>query len=180
MVQRRYEQYGLFECLLPDGEKVWWPELRRIDELLEDDGIIDVIVTALQQRWPQSARRGRPGTPPDVVVRMLILKHLFDWGYNELEYELANLAYRSFARVGMEKTPDAKTILKIARVLGPQTVKELHQRVVRLGVQALVSRGQRMRIDTTVVESNIHHPLDNSQLADGIRGSRARPSRWDG
>ena len=134
-----------------------------------DDGI-DLIVTALQQRWPQSARRGRPGTPAEVVVRMLILKHLFDWSYNELEYEVrANLAYRSFARVGLEKTPDAKTILKIARVLGPETVKELHQRVVRLGVQARVSRGRRMRIDTTVVESNIHHPLDSSQLADGIR-----------
>lgn len=40
VVQRRYEQHGLFECLLPDREKLWWPELRRIDELLEDDGII--------------------------------------------------------------------------------------------------------------------------------------------
>ena len=170
MVRRCYQERSLFECLLPDGEKLWSPELRRIDELLSDAAVIDLIVAALQQRWPQSARRGRPGTPAEVVVRMLILKHLFDWSYDELEYEVrANLAYRAFARVGMEKTPDAKTILRIARVLGPETMQELHQRVVQLAIQARVSRGRRLRIDTTVVETNIHHPLDSSQLADGIR-----------
>lgn len=42
--------------------------------LLEDEAVIDTVVQALEARWPQSRRRGRPGTPADVVLRMLILK----------------------------------------------------------------------------------------------------------
>jgi hypothetical protein len=101
---------------------------------------------------------------------MLILKHLNHWSYEELEHEVrANLVYRSFARVGCEGVPDAKTLVKIAQVLGDDAIQALHRRVVKLAVEAGVVRGRRMRVDTTVVETNIHYPTDSSLLADGIR-----------
>lgn len=53
----------MFEVLLPDGHKLWPDWLRRIDTLLEDDAVIEVVAQALEARWPQSRRRGRPGTP---------------------------------------------------------------------------------------------------------------------
>jgi IS5 family transposase len=62
--------------------------LRKIDTVLEDDAVIDVVTQALESRWPQSRRRGRLGTPAEVVMRMLILKHLCDWGYDDLEREV--------------------------------------------------------------------------------------------
>ena len=87
-----------------------------IDTLLEDEAVIEVVAQALEARWPQSRRRGRPGTPAEVVIRMLILKHLFDWSYDDLEQEVrANLVYRAFTRIDAGEVPDAKTILKIAR-----------------------------------------------------------------
>jgi IS5 family transposase len=47
---------------------------------------------------------------------MLILKHLLDWSYEDLEQEVrANLVYRAFTRIDAGEVPDAKTILKIAR-----------------------------------------------------------------
>jgi hypothetical protein len=49
----------------------------------EDDAVIDVIAQALEKRSPQSRRRGRLETPADVVIRMLILKGLFDWSYDD-------------------------------------------------------------------------------------------------
>jgi transposase, IS5 family len=62
---------------------------------------------------------------------MLILKHLFDWSYDELEREVrANLVYRSFTRIDAGDVPDAKTILKIARALGPEVIQSLHRQVV--------------------------------------------------
>ena len=116
MVQRRQRERSLFEVFLPDGHKLWPDWLRRIDTLLEDEAVIDTVVQALEARWPQSRRRGRPGTPADVVLRMLILKHLFDWSYDDLEREVrANLVYRAFTRIDAGEVPDAKTILKIAR-----------------------------------------------------------------
>lgn len=170
MVQRTQRERSLFEVLLPDGHKLWPDWLRKIDTLLEDEAVIDVVVRALEARWPQSRRRGRPGTPADVVIRMLILKHLFDWSYDDLEREVrANLVYRMFTRIDAGDVPDAKTILKIARALGPEVVEQLHRQIVDVAKRAGVTHGRRFRIDTTVVETNVHYPTDSTLLRDGVR-----------
>jgi IS5 family transposase len=170
MVQRRKRERSLFEVFLPDGHKLWPDWLRRIDTLLEDEAVIDTVVRALEARWPESRRRGRPGTPADVVLRMLILKHLFDWSYDDLEREVrANLVYRAFTRIDAEEVPDAKTILKIAGALGPDVIEQLHRQVVDVAKRAGVTHGRRFRIDTTVVETNVHYPTDSSLLQDGVR-----------
>jgi IS5 family transposase len=104
------------------------------------------------------------------VLRLLVLKHLFDWSYDDLEREVrANLVYRAFTRIDADEVPDAKTILKIAQVLGPEAVQQLHQRVVEVAKRAGVTHGRRFRIDTTVVETNVHYPTDSSLLQDGVR-----------
>src|SRR5215207_5645908 len=170
MVRRRQRERSLFEVLLPDGHKLWPDWLRRIDTVLEDEAVIDVVAQALEARWPQSRRRGRPGTPAEVVIRMLILKHLFDWSYDDLEREVrANLVYRMFTRIDAGDVPDAKTILKIARALGPEVIEQLHRQVVEVAKRAGVTRGRRFRIDTTVVETNVHYPTDSTLLQDGMR-----------
>jgi len=133
MVRRRKRERRLFEVLLPDGHKLWPDWLRRIDTLLEDEAVIEVVAQALEARWPQSRRRGRPGTPAEVVIRMLVLKHLFDWSYDDLEQEVRpNLVYRAFARIDADEVPDAKTILKIARVRVPEVIAPLHRRVLEV------------------------------------------------
>lgn len=170
MVQRRQRERSLFEVLLPDGHKLWPDWLRKIDTLLEDDAVVEVVAQALEKRWPQSRRRGRLGTPAEVVIRLLILKHLFDWSYDDMEREVrANLVYRMFTRIDAGDVPDAKTILKIARALGPDVVEQLHRQVIEVAKRAGVTHGRRFRIDTTVVETNVHHPTDSTLLQDGVR-----------
>jgi IS5 family transposase len=170
MVQRRQRERSLFEILLPDGHKLWPDWLRKIDTLLEDEAVIEVVAQALEARWPQSRRRGRLGTPAEVVIRMLMLKHLFDWTYDDLEREVrANLVYRMFTRIDAGEVPDAKTILKIARTLGPEVIEQLHRQVVEVAKRAGVTHGRRFRIDTTVVETNVHYPTDSTLLQDGVR-----------
>jgi IS5 family transposase len=170
MVRRRKQDRSLFEVLLPDSDKLWPAWLKRIDTLLEDEAVIDTVAAALEQRWPKSRTRGREGTPAEVVLRMLILKHLHDWSFDELEQEVrANLVYRAFTRIGVDAVPDAKTILKIAKALGPEVITDLHQRVVDVAKRAGVTHGRRFRIDTTVVETNVHYPTDSTLLQDGVR-----------
>jgi IS5 family transposase len=170
MVQRRQRERSLFEVLLPDGHKLWPDWLRKIDALLEDDAVIEVVAQALEKRWPQSRRRGRLGTPAEVVIRLLILKHLFDWSYDDMEREVrANLVYRMFTRIDAGDVPDAKTILKIARALGPEVIEQLHRQVVEVAKRAGVTHGRRFRIDTTVVATNVHYPTDSTLLRDGVR-----------
>jgi transposase, IS5 family len=170
MVRRRQRERSLFEVLLPDGHKLWPDWLRKIDTLLEDEAVIETVAQAMEARWPQSRRRGRLGTPAEVVLRMLILKHLFDWSYDDLEQEVrANLVYRAFTRIDAGEVPDAKTILKIAGALGPEVIEPLHRHVVDVAKRAGVTHGRRFRIDTTVVETNVHYPTDSSLLQDGVR-----------
>jgi transposase, IS5 family len=170
MVQRRQRERSLFEVLLPDGHKLWPDWLRKIDTLLEDEAVIEVVAQGLEARWPQSRRRGRLGTPAEVVIRMLMLKHLFDWSYDDLEREVrANLVYRMFTRIDAGEVPDAKTILKIARALGPEVIERLHRQVVEVAKRAGVTHGRRFRVDTTVVETNVHYPTDSTLLQDGVR-----------
>jgi len=124
----------------------------------------------LAKRHPQSLRRGRPGFPAEVVLRSLILKHARNWSYQELEREVrANLVYRDFTRIGSEKVPDAKTMGRWGMALGPSVILEVHDRIVQIARSKDVVQGRRMRVDTTVVEHNIHYPTDSSLLGDGVR-----------
>jgi IS5 family transposase len=101
---------------------------------------------------------------------LLILKHIRNWSYGVLEREVrANLVYRDFTRVGAAKTPDAKTMGRWGVAVGPDVVKQIHERLVRLAQDKGATEGRRMRVDTTVVETNIHYPTDSSLLGDGVR-----------
>ena len=103
MVRRAYKQRSLVEVLLPDSDKLWDPVLRRIDTLLDDEVLTDRIAEALARRHPQSQRRGRYGTPATVVLRMLVLKLLSDWSFEECEREVrGSLVYRAFWRIDGE------------------------------------------------------------------------------
>jgi IS5 family transposase len=81
----------------------------------------------------------------------------------------ANVVYRSFCRIGTEKVPDAKTLVRLGQAMGPETIRELHDRMVALAQPRGVVRGRKMRVDTTVVESNIHYPTDSGLRNDGAR-----------
>jgi transposase, IS5 family len=170
MVRRAFVQRSLVEVWLPDGDKLWDPALRAIDAVLTDDGLVDQVVEALGQRHRQSRRRGRLGTPAEVVLRMLVLKHLFDWSFDECEREVrGSLVYRPFCRIDGERVPDAKTLIRLSHCLGPEVLKGLVERLVAVARQRRVVRGGRLRVDTTVVETNIHYPTDSTLLADGVR-----------
>jgi IS5 family transposase len=74
-----------------------------------------------------------------------------------------------FTRIDAGDVPDAKTIVKIARALGPAVIEQLHRQVVEVAKRAGVTHGRRFRIDTTVVATNVHYPTDSTLLQDGVR-----------
>lgn len=146
------------------------PWMREADALLEDEALVTLVHTALTKRRPQSRARGRTGTPAEIVLRLLLLKHARNWSYAVLEREVrTNLVYRTFTRIGGGKVPDAKTMGKWGPVVGPAVVAQLHQRLVAIARARQVIEGRRMRVDTTVVETNVHYPTDSSLLGDGVR-----------
>lgn len=149
---------------------LWEPWMRHADQALEDEALLLIIQQELAKRHKKSKTRGRPGTTAEVVLRMMLLKHFRDWSFEDLTREVrANLVYREFTRIGGGKVPDDKTMGRLARQLGPAAVEQLHQRVVEIAVEKKVVTGRKLRVDTTVVETNIHYPTDSSLLGDGVR-----------
>jgi IS5 family transposase len=171
MIKLRHQQPSLWHSgLAKDIEDLWEPWMRRVDDLLEDEQLLDTVYETQGTRYPQSRSRGRMQTPAEVVLRLLLLKHIRNWSYETLEREVrANLVYRAFTRIGDEKVPDAKTLARLGQLIGPEVIGELHERIVELAHEHGVMRGGKMRVDTTVVETNIHYPTDSSLLGDGTR-----------
>lgn len=171
MVKLRHVQPTVWEGLFAEEvAELWEPWMRVVDELLEDEELLDTVYDAQGKRHAQSRVRGRQQTPAEVALRMLILKHVRNWSYETLEREVrANVVYRSFCRVGMEKVPDAKTLVRLGQVIGAEAITELHDRIVALAQERGVIQGRKMRVDTTVVETNIHYPTDSGLLNDGAR-----------
>ena len=101
---------------------------------------------------------------------MLLLKHMRGWSFEDVSREVrANLVYREFTGIGGGKVPDDKTMGRLARQLGPEAIEQLHRRTVAIALEKQVVTGRRMRVDTTVVETNIHYPTDSTLMGDGVR-----------
>lgn len=130
--------------------------MKHAAEVLADEQIVASVYDALARRHPKSRSRGRQGAPAEMVLRLLVLKHVRNWSYGALEREVrANLVYRDFTRVGGGKVPDAKTMGRWGVALGPEVVRQIHERMVRIAQDKGVVAGRRMRVDTTVVETDI-------------------------
>src|SRR5467141_3858161 len=141
---------GLIDEEVSDLREDW---MKHADRVLADEDIVAAVYEALARRHPKSRSRGRLGSPAEMVLRLLTLKHIRNWSYGVLEREVrANLVYRDFTRVGGTKMPDAKTMGRWGVAVGPEAIKQIHERIVQIARDHRVAEGRRMRVDTTVVE----------------------------
>jgi IS5 family transposase len=175
MITVRYQQRTIYESLavnlMPDYQGLLWEGwLLAVDQLLEDEELVRIVREALEKRHPNSRTRGRLGTPAEAVLRLMALKHLRNWSYQTLEREVrANVVYREFTRIRGEKVPDCKTMVRWGKALGPKVSRAIHGRVVDLGHKRGVVSGRKLRVDTTVAETDIHYPTDSGLLGDAVR-----------
>jgi len=170
VIQRHGGQRSLFEAALGSMEEFLDAPLKRLDALLDDETLVTTVFQRQAQRWPQSRGHGRRGTPADVALRLLVLQRVRGWTFDETEREVrASLVYRWVTHIYLGRVPDAKTVLRLSHVIGDEGVRALHARVAEVGMAQLRVQGRRARVDTTVVETNIHYPTDSTLLLDGIR-----------
>ena len=169
MLRNRYNRTDLF-ALVPQLGLRFEPQLEQLDRLLDDDEIVERVRDDLARRHPKSRSRGRPSTPVEVILRMLVVMRLYGWSYAQAEYFVNDsLVLRQFCRVYLEKVPDDTTLIRWANTIGPETLRALNDRVVQLARSLKVTRGRKLRVDTTAVETDIHFPTDSGLLGDGVR-----------
>ena len=150
----------------------------RAAELCVMSGALDANVETLRRvhadllrQRKADARQGREGMTAEQVVRAGLVKQMFGFSYEELSFHLGDsLALRGFCRLSPAGPPPKRSTLQanIASIR-PETWEAMNKALVLFARERKVEDGRWMRTDTTVVESNIHHPLDSSLLFDGVR-----------
>jgi IS5 family transposase len=169
MLVDRYDPVNLFE-LVPKLKLEMEPELAHLDVLLDDDELFSMVRADLIQRHPNSGRLGRHSTPVEVILRMLLVKKLYGWSYEQTErFVCDSIVLRQFCRLYLEPAPDDTTLIRWANTIGAPTLAALNDRAVELAQTLKVTRGRKLRTDATVVETNIHHPTDDALISDGVR-----------
>lgn len=169
MLRNRYTRIDLF-ALVPQLGLRFEPQLEQLDRLLDDDEVFDAVRASMARRSPRSGSRGRRSTPVEVVLRMLVVIRLYGWSYARAEYFVNDsLVLRQFCRVYLERVPDDTTLIRWANTIGPEALQALNDRVVQLARSLKVTRGRKLRVDTTAVETDIHFPTDSGLIGDGVR-----------
>jgi IS5 family transposase len=169
MLRDRAEPVDLF-ALLPALELRYEPELAELDRLLEDDQLFQHVKADLSRRRPRTLETGRPSTPVEVILRLLVIQHLYGWSYAETEHFVGDsLVLRQFCRLGLEPMPHHTTLMRWVNLLQPETLHRLLERGTDLARRLKVTRGRKLRIDSTVVPTAIHYPTDSTLLLDGVR-----------
>jgi transposase, IS5 family len=146
------------------------PVLAKIDQLLEDEELYQLIRNDLAKRFPRTEQTGRNSTPVEVILRMLAIKRLYGLSYEQTECQVRDsLVFRKFCRVYFQTVPDDTTLIRWASLIQPETLERFNHRLTQLATQLKVTKGRKLRTDGTVVETNIHPPSDSFLLADSVR-----------
>jgi len=146
------------------------PVLKELDERLPDDELSQHVRADFGKRYRSTLVHGRHSTPVEGLLRLLIVKHLHQWSYQDTQEQVdQNLLLRWFCRLYWAPVPDDTTLIRWANTLQPETLHALNDRVVQLAMQARITKGRKLRLDATCVQTNIHHPTHSGLLVDSVR-----------
>lgn len=164
-----------YEKQLPLLEKT--PVHPKVEELEKINKILDqnhsIYDLALQDLSPNAkkAGSGANGITAEQVVRAAIIKQMEGYSYEELSFHLADSrSYRSFCKIGFfDKVFGKSALSKNIKAISPDTWEKINKIVIAYAQAEKIEGGKKVRIDCSVVSSDIHNPTDSSLLWDSVR-----------
>ena len=153
-----------------------WLRLEHAAELAAIDRILDQMPAVAELVWQdlngQEARKnaGAEGLSADCVLRALLVKQMNGFSYRDLAFHLADsTSYRTFCRLSLGQNPSKTMLAACIKKIRSETLEQINRLLVGVAGQEKIEDGACVRVDTTVVKSNIHTPLDSNLLSDGVR-----------
>jgi transposase, IS5 family len=146
-------------------------ELARISEILNKLPAAAELVAKDLVKGTKATKAGRAGMSGEQVLRATMLKQMHCWSYTDLAFHLCDSpTFRSFCRIGItDSAPKRSALAENIKRVKPETLERVNQLVIGRARRAGVENGNSIRVDSTVIDSNIHNPLDSNLLYDVVR-----------
>lgn len=146
------------------------PVLQQISDFLDRHGDLVTAVHRDLSRGLKHARRGRPGLSAEQVLRSFVLMRTKNWDYRELAERVADgFTLRQFTRFDGAPVPRHHAFHRAFVRLQPVTLRRINDAIVAAAVQLGLEEVDKLRLDTTVVETDIRYPRDSGLLWDTVR-----------
>ena len=146
------------------------PLLQAISDFLKNQKDMIEQVRCDLTRGLKNPETGRSGLTPQQILRSLVLMRIKNWNYRELRERIADgYTLRQFTDFYCQPVPRHDAFHRGFNRLTPETLKSINDLVVQAAVDLGLEDGQKLRVDTTVVQTDIHHPTDNTLLWDVVR-----------
>jgi len=144
-------------------------ELEEISKIIDaNPGVLDLVYQDLVKAKRQDT--GREGLTAEQVLRCCILKQYRQLSYEELAFHLDDSsAFRTFSRLEMGQYPCKSILQENIKSLSEETWEAIHSQIIDYAQEEKIETGRKIRIDSTAIETDIHHPTDSTLLCDGIR-----------
>jgi transposase, IS5 family len=146
------------------------PMLQAISDFIDQHGhLVDKVRRDLQ-RGLKNPKTGRDGLSAQQVLRSFVLQRVKNWKYRELRERISDgLTLRKFTRFYSQPVPKYNAFNQAFIRLTPATLELINDQVVKSAVELGLENGKKLRVDTTVVETDIHYPMDSTLLWDAVR-----------
>src|SRR6201981_1815643 len=145
------------------------PVLQAICDFLDKQPALVERVRRDLVRGLKQPDHGRRGLTAPQVLRALVLMRVKDWDYRELRERIADgITLRAFTNFYCEEVPKHDAFNPSFNRLTPATLKAVSELVGEAAVKLGLEDGRKLRVDTTVVETDIHHPTDNTLLGGAV------------
>lgn len=167
MLKLRDEQLTMWDAILPEAVRTLPAELAIIDKLLDDESFLQQFV----KLHPKGKKSGRPTFAIEKYLRLMVLKHKYNLGYESLVKEVGDsITWRMFCRIPIDESmPDPSTLINARKRYGDKIIENINAALVKHCEEKKILKTRKFRTDTTVVESDIHHPTDATLLQDGVK-----------
>ena len=146
------------------------PMLQAISDFLDNDATIIEAIRRDLQRGLKNLNTGREGLTPQQILRSLVLRRVKNWDLRELRERIADgITLRQFTDFYSKPVPKHQAFNEAFNRLTPETLRSVNDLIVKAAVEMKLEDGKKLRTDTTVVQTDIHYPTDNTLLFDAVR-----------
>lgn len=142
-----------------------------IGELLhKNPSILTAAHEGLSCGLSESSRGRRAKYTSEEILRALIVMFIEGDSYRDVVVRIENSEFlREFVGLGTKPMMDYTFLSRAFGSLSPSTWDVINQELTAYAILEEKIGGEKLRVDTTVYEANIHYPSDSSLLWDSYR-----------